>query len=143
MVSETNSCLQAQTSDISLVLNVSSDLSDVTVCIDEHKFSQVLSNVLSNALKFTPRGGEVTVMASTRSNGVVSLSVLDNGVGMSQVMLRTSADIAMLNASVFFRYQENVRNLFRGVVQLSRGRLKHGAGAGWSLHSKSYFAHVE
>ncbi len=49
---------------------------------DERKVKQVLLNLLSNALKFTPEGGHVDVRADTR-DGVAEISVTDTGVGIS------------------------------------------------------------
>jgi signal transduction histidine kinase len=52
------------------------------VVTDERVVQQILINLATNAIKFTPEGGRVTVAASfARSNEVV-LSVRDTGVGM-------------------------------------------------------------
>jgi signal transduction histidine kinase len=48
---------------------------------DRHRVAQVIDNLLSNALKFTPEGGGVTVDIA-RSNGNARLVVADTGVGM-------------------------------------------------------------
>ncbi|HSF05626.1 MAG TPA: GAF domain-containing protein [Methylomirabilota bacterium] len=49
---------------------------------DERKIKQVLLNLLSNALKFTPEGGRVEVRASI-VDGMVEISVADTGVGIA------------------------------------------------------------
>jgi len=49
---------------------------------DERKVRQVLLNLLSNALKFTPEGGRIDVQAALR-DGVAEVSVTDTGVGIS------------------------------------------------------------
>ena len=49
---------------------------------DERKVKQVLLNLLSNALKFTPPGGRVDVRGSLREN-VAEISVSDSGVGIA------------------------------------------------------------
>jgi signal transduction histidine kinase len=49
---------------------------------DERKVKQVLLNLLSNALKFTPEGGRVDVRA-TVSDGMAEVSVTDTGVGIA------------------------------------------------------------
>jgi signal transduction histidine kinase len=48
---------------------------------DRDRVAQVVDNLLSNALKFTPDGGEITVDIA-RSNGNARLVVADTGVGM-------------------------------------------------------------
>jgi signal transduction histidine kinase len=53
----------------------------LTLLGDRGRLTQVIDNLLSNALKFTPEGGEVTV-DTARSNGNVRLVVADTGVGM-------------------------------------------------------------
>jgi signal transduction histidine kinase len=49
---------------------------------DERKIKQVLLNLLSNALKFTPEGGRVEVRASV-VDGMAEVSVTDTGVGIA------------------------------------------------------------
>jgi signal transduction histidine kinase/putative methionine-R-sulfoxide reductase with GAF domain len=49
---------------------------------DERKVKQVLLNLLSNALKFTPEGGKIDVRADVR-DGVAEISVTDTGVGIA------------------------------------------------------------
>jgi signal transduction histidine kinase len=49
---------------------------------DERKVKQVLLNLLSNALKFTPEGGRIDVRAAPQ-DGVAEISVADTGVGIA------------------------------------------------------------
>ena len=49
---------------------------------DERRVKQVLLNLLSNALKFTPEGGRIDVRAAVR-DGMAEISVADTGVGIS------------------------------------------------------------
>ncbi len=49
---------------------------------DERKVKQVLLNLLSNALKFTPEGGRIDVRAAV-TDGVAEISVVDTGIGIA------------------------------------------------------------
>jgi signal transduction histidine kinase len=49
---------------------------------DQGKLKQILSNLLSNALKFTPSGGRITVSAQITTYGAFQLGVSDTGIGM-------------------------------------------------------------
>ncbi|HLJ20895.1 MAG TPA: ATP-binding protein, partial [Stellaceae bacterium] len=49
---------------------------------DERKLKQIVINLLSNALKFTPAGGTVEVAAIAGPAGDLRLSVRDSGVGI-------------------------------------------------------------
>ncbi|MFN2273922.1 MAG: GAF domain-containing protein [Anaerolineales bacterium] len=53
------------------------------VLADYNRLMQILSNLLSNANKYTPDGGRVTVSAIKRGEGV-RLSVQDTGIGLSE-----------------------------------------------------------
>jgi signal transduction histidine kinase/putative methionine-R-sulfoxide reductase with GAF domain len=71
---------RAQRRDIRLARSVDDRLG--TIRADERKVKQVLLNLLSNALKFTPAGGKVDVRARA-NGGVAEVSVADTGVGIS------------------------------------------------------------
>jgi len=50
---------------------------------DERAMTQILNNLLSNAAKFTPRGGTITVSA-TKDDGDITISVSDSGIGICE-----------------------------------------------------------
>jgi signal transduction histidine kinase/CheY-like chemotaxis protein len=54
---------------------------------DETRLHQVVSNLLSNATKFTPRGGRVEVRLMPRESGEVELMVRDDGIGIPREQL--------------------------------------------------------
>ena len=51
------------------------------ICVDDSRMMQVFSNLVSNALRYTPAGGEIHLGARA-SNGHVDLTVRDNGAGI-------------------------------------------------------------
>lgn len=53
----------------------------VLVLVDAHRLNQVVSNLLTNAIKYSPEGAEVTVRVA-RTEGEAHLSVEDRGVGI-------------------------------------------------------------
>jgi signal transduction histidine kinase/CheY-like chemotaxis protein len=69
-----------------IVLERRGDLTGVSVQADAVRLRQVLGNVLSNAVKFTGRGGRVTISLSRRGRSVV-IEVADSGVGIEAEVL--------------------------------------------------------
>jgi PAS domain S-box-containing protein len=59
----------------------------VWVSGDSTRLAQVLDNLLTNALKFTPRGGDVAVSVTAGPDGQAAASVRDTGVGIEPQML--------------------------------------------------------
>jgi signal transduction histidine kinase len=64
-----------------LELDVASDLQEVYA--DPNRLMQILTNLVSNAWKYTPQGGQIRVNA-LNENGFVRINVVDNGLGISQ-----------------------------------------------------------
>jgi signal transduction histidine kinase len=62
----------------------------IYINVDCDKFQQALTNIISNAYKYSPEGGEVNISFSTRTeNGrqLVGVSVTDQGIGMTDGQL--------------------------------------------------------
>jgi len=68
------------TKNLELEADLAPDLP--VVASDERWLAHVLVNLVSNAVKFTPEGGRVTVRATHRPSGVV-LEVIDTGIGIA------------------------------------------------------------
>src|SRR5262249_56476315 len=62
-----------------------------TVKIDRERILQALRNLISNAVKFTPKAGRVTV-AARPVTGKVEVSVRDTGPGVAPENLKTIFD---------------------------------------------------
>ena len=65
-----------------VTLELGLELADVTIRADERKLRQVVFNLLSNAVNFTPPGGRVDVVAHL-ADGVVEVAVSDTGPGIA------------------------------------------------------------
>ncbi|WP_179338766.1 response regulator [Winogradskyella ludwigii] len=52
-----------------------------TILIDEDLFSKAITNLLSNALKFTPNHGSVAIHTSFKNEGI-TINVIDSGIGI-------------------------------------------------------------
>jgi len=73
----------ASSKGIQVIKKVSDGLPMVTM--DANRIIQVLNNLMSNALKFTPQGGTVTVEAKLRGGSQhVEVSVQDTGIGIAK-----------------------------------------------------------
>ena len=70
---------QADEKSISLILKAE----PATITADRNKLDQVFSNLLSNALKFTPEGGEIIFWARRVKDKVI-IKIKDNGQGIPQ-----------------------------------------------------------
>ena len=71
---------QSQDYGVELVNALAPDLA--AVWVDQGKLSRILTNLLDNALKFTPAGGRITVSAEALGNGMMAIRVADTGPGI-------------------------------------------------------------
>ena len=60
---------------------------------DPTRLIQVICNLLSNAIKYTPPGGKIALAARRSGNGMLEISVRDNGTGIPQDMLSKVFDM--------------------------------------------------
>jgi signal transduction histidine kinase/CheY-like chemotaxis protein len=94
------------------------EMSAGEITADAGKLKQMLLNLVANAVKFTPDGGEVTV-TSTRLEKTVEIAVADNGIG-----------IALKDHS----------RVFQGFQQVDSGMERQQSGTGLGLHLTRRFA---
>jgi len=96
-------------------------LENAFVYLDRDKFEKIALNLLFNAFKFTPRGGEVTLLVGVKE-GKLDLTVRDSGVGISK------NDVAR----IFDRFWQ---------AEGSTTRRYQGAGIGLALVKELALAH--
>jgi len=83
LVAEIRDILKAQINDKGLRLRIAIAPNVATVFTDPTRLKQVVYTLLSNALKFTPNGGEVAVRAQAISSREWTLEVEDTGIGIA------------------------------------------------------------
>lgn len=71
--------LRAESQGVQLTLQTPSD--PLSTNLDEDRMAQVLGNLVSNALRYTPDGGEIKLTATT-SGKTLALTVADSGAGI-------------------------------------------------------------
>ncbi len=71
----------AEDGGLSLAVDVAADFP--TLYADERAIRQILTNLASNAVKFTPPGGHVVLFARLDGNGAPVIGVEDDGVGIA------------------------------------------------------------
>lgn len=101
--------LAAERKGLKLSHFVSDDVPEVL--LDPHLFRQILLNLVSNAVKYTERGG-VEVAARPAGEGRFELSVSDTGIGIRP---------------------EDLAKLFREFEQIDKGDATRGTGLGLAL----------
>lgn len=101
LVKSTVSAMQPLAAERSIAL--ASILTDVdpTLDTDATSLRQIIINLVTNAIKFTPRGGDVRAVTGYLPDGVVYLAIRDTGAGVSN----TDIDAAFRDASTDPRSQ--------------------------------------
>jgi PAS domain S-box-containing protein len=114
-------------------LSVSMPEQPIRIRGDLARLVQVFSNLLSNAAKYTPPGGQIVVVGKALE-GYVDLSVRDNGVGITPELLPRVFDLFSQANQTIDRSEGGLGiglALVRRIVELHQGRVEaFSAGAG-------------
>jgi len=70
---------QAKAKNIEIKTDLAADLP--AVLVDPDRITQVLSNLVQNAIQYTPEGGNVT-LSTAHSDGMLKVGVIDSGIGI-------------------------------------------------------------
>lgn len=114
----------AETKGLSLETELADDLPELAA--DKRACKQMLLNVISNAVKFTEKGGWVKVAASVEKGNVV-FAVSDNGIGIAEKDLPRLGNPFVQAASSYDRSYEGAGlglSVVRGLAQLHGGSLE-------------------
>lgn len=101
--------LQYEDKGIRLYTNLPDNLPQVHV--DPLRMTQVMLNLLGNALQYTPAGGEVAITAKTEANQL-TIAVQDNGIGLTP---------------------ESLPHIFERFYRVDKSRSRAGGGSGIGL----------
>jgi signal transduction histidine kinase len=123
---------QAKAAGVELVCDVPEDLPPAQA--DAHRLTQVLTNLVGNAIKFTAAGGSVTARAAVAEGNSLAVSIADTGVGIPAAHLE----------HVFDRFWQGPTGkagsglglaICRGLVERSGGRIwaKSTPGVGTTM----------
>jgi cell cycle sensor histidine kinase DivJ len=115
--------LKARESGVDLIANAPPDLPDVTG--DPRAFKQIVLNLVSNAIKFTERGGKVTVAAEVEGVRLL-LRVSDTGVGIAADDLKRIGDPFFQAGKTYQRRHEGTGlglSIVKSLVALHSGVL--------------------
>ena len=105
-------------------IRITEQVQDVPILADRERLFQVLSNLLGNAIKFTPEEGEILVRAQRQGDDVV-FSVVDSGRGIPPDQL----------AHVFERYWQARRTSHEGTglgLYIAKGIVEAHGGRIWA-----------
>ena len=72
---------RAQRANLSLKIRISDSIP--ALCADQTKLKQILINLISNALKFTPEGGHIELVAEAAPSGEFVFILSDTGIGIA------------------------------------------------------------
>jgi len=109
--------LQAERAGLTLKMEYPDELPDVMA--DASRVQQVVVNLLHNAIKFTPTGGQVTVSAEP-NNDYICFTVEDTGIGISK---------------------EDLPRIFERFYKADRSRTTSGTGLGLAIARHLVEAH--
>ena len=111
-IAEAVSLVQPQANAQRVIIRTSLSANVPQIVADLRSIKQIALNILSNAIRFTPSGGQIVVSTAYEANGSVVLRIRDTGVGMTRSEL------------------EQAMKPFR---QVTTGARKRGDGTGLGL----------
>jgi len=122
--------LRAREAGITLAVRLPDKLPQVVA--DKRALSQIMINLVSNAIKFTNPGGEVTVSAKAET-GSIAVAVADNGVGIGVDDLPRVGDPFFQARSSYDRRHDGTGlglSIVKGLLALHGGELEISSGLG-------------
>jgi cell cycle sensor histidine kinase DivJ len=116
--------LKARDSGIELVTVLAGELPDIVA--DKRALNQIMLNLVSNAIKFTDRGGKITVNAR-HEGGTFAVTVADTGVGIDSEDMARIGDPFFQARSSYDRRHDGTGlglSIVKGLVALHGGEVE-------------------
>lgn len=86
-VSQAVAIVQPQANGQRVIIRTALSQAVPNVVADLRSIKQIVLNILANAIRFTPSGGQIIVSTAYETNGSVALRIRDTGVGMTRAEL--------------------------------------------------------
>ena len=115
-----------QSKDQQLVIDIKPEDTGLTAMWDVQKIRQLLLNMLSNAIKFTPENKEICIRFRPINETTYSISVIDNGIGIEdELKEKVFYPFEQVNSSFTRNYQGVGLGLAicRSLVELHMGKI--------------------
>ena len=103
-----------------LAVVIAPELSGTTINVDEARLRHVFMNLLTNASKYTPEGGFITLSAAPEEDGFIRFTVRDQGPGIPA---------------------ESVGRIFERFYRAPNQQKRTGAGLGLAIAREIVVAH--
>src|SRR2546423_13886374 len=121
--------VQASTEQHTIYLDIA--VQDTKIVADKMRMSQVIGNILDNAIKYSPQGGQVTVKLEERE-GDYFVSITDQGIGISQEYLDHIFER-------FYRVRNTASRQYSGIglgLYVTRAIVEEHGGHIWVTNNK-------
>jgi PAS domain S-box-containing protein len=119
--------VRERASSAGLTMSIDMPAGRPAVKADRRAMRQVLLNLLSNSVKFTPAGGHIALEATREPCGGIGFRVRDNGIGIAAGdICRALEPFGLIDSSLSRRYTGTGLGLpiTRALVELHRGRFE-------------------
>src|SRR5215471_530722 len=130
---------RARDAGIALSIKIASDLP--RLWCDERKVKQMILNLVTNAVKFTPNGGSVEIHAEVTSSGYI-IGVRDTGIGIAEADIPRVLQPFVQADTTLNRRQEGTGlglALVKAMVEIHGGKLLLESELGHGTHAQLIF----
>ncbi|MDP3001781.1 MAG: HAMP domain-containing sensor histidine kinase [Bacteroidales bacterium] len=96
---------------------------DLEIYADSHMFETVIRNLVSNAIKFTPKSREISVSATAVMDKTIEIKICDTGIGMNKELINR---LFLLNEKTNRKGTEGEMSTGLGLLLVKEFIEKHG-----------------